>query len=250
MIQSWLLFLPWSDVMHKSHLQENGKGYWTVGWNAVLCIALSLSSLSSSTQQTLFSLFYFYPQTQHNRDSLSGNSYWTNTSKSNPETEIAQWLEHQTHDWKVTGLSPCRSNRRLLLSRVNFVCGLVFRYPFHLCYRNSTLKIPIILPKKCRWQVTAKHARTLCTWLGMKWHGGWLHGSSTSWVLRSCSTVSSRLLFYCLWVVDNIFCEFYTIASVSSTLLIYCLWVLHCCLLSVSSALLFLWVLQCKLSFV
>ena len=30
----------------------------------------------------------------------------------------AQWLEHWTHDWKVTGLNPCRSSGRIFFSRV------------------------------------------------------------------------------------------------------------------------------------
>ena len=41
------------------------------------------------------------------------------------------------------------------------------------CYRNSTYKILVILPKV---QVTAKHACILRMWLCMKWHGAWLYG--------------------------------------------------------------------------
>ena len=33
---------------------------------------------------------------------------------------------------------------------------------------------------KCRWQVTAKHAYTLCMWLCMKGHGAWLYGVHTT----------------------------------------------------------------------
>ena len=43
----------------------------------------------------------------------------------------AQWLEHRTSDWKVTGLNPCRSGGRIFFSRVEFLCWLLFRYPFH-----------------------------------------------------------------------------------------------------------------------
>ena len=35
---------------------------------------------------------------------------------------IAQWLECQTHDQKIAGLSPGRSSSRILFSRVNFLC--------------------------------------------------------------------------------------------------------------------------------
>ena len=52
---------------------------------------------------------------------------------------IAQWLEHQTRDSKITGLNPCRSGRRVFFSRVDFLCWLLFRYPFHPpCYHSST----------------------------------------------------------------------------------------------------------------
>ena len=37
---------------------------------------------------------------------------------------IAQWLEHQTHDWKVAGSNPCTSGGRIFFSRVNFLWWL------------------------------------------------------------------------------------------------------------------------------
>ena len=37
-------------------------------------------------------------------------------------------------------------------------------------------KRPRLFCQKCRWQVTAKHAYTLCLWLCMKWYGAWLYG--------------------------------------------------------------------------
>ena len=44
---------------------------------------------------------------------------------------IVQWLEHWTRDWKVAGSNPCWSGGRIFFSRVNFLCWLLFRYPFH-----------------------------------------------------------------------------------------------------------------------
>ena len=35
---------------------------------------------------------------------------------------IAQWLERQTRDRKVPGLSPGRNSGRIFFSRVNFLC--------------------------------------------------------------------------------------------------------------------------------
>ena len=44
---------------------------------------------------------------------------------------IAQWLEHRTRDWKVGGSNPCWNGGRIFFSRVDFLCWLLFRYPFH-----------------------------------------------------------------------------------------------------------------------
>ena len=89
---------------------------------------------------------------------------------------IAQWLECRTRDWKVAGSNPCRSGRRILFSRVDFLCWLLFRYPFHPCVTTVAHKRSRSFCQKCRWQVTAKHTYTLCMWLCMKWHGAWLYG--------------------------------------------------------------------------
>ena len=84
---------------------------------------------------------------------------------------IAQCLERRTRDWKVTGSNPCRSCGRIFFSRVNFLCWLLFRYPFHPRITAVARKRSRSFCQKCRWQVTAKHAYTLCMWLCMKWHG-------------------------------------------------------------------------------
>ena len=80
---------------------------------------------------------------------------------------------------KVAGSNPCRSGGRIFFSRVNFLCRLLFRYPFH---PRVARKRPRSFCQKCRWQVTAKHAYTLRMWLCMKWHGAWLYG-----VHRTCA---------------------------------------------------------------
>ena len=89
---------------------------------------------------------------------------------------IAQGLEHQTRDRKVTGSNPCWSGGRIFFSRVNFLCWLLFRYLFHPCVTTVARKRPRSFYEKRRWQVTAKHAYTLRMWLCMKWHGAWLYG--------------------------------------------------------------------------
>ena len=70
------------------------------------------------------------------------------------------------------GSNPCRSGGRILFSGVNFLCWLLFRYPFHPCVTTAACKSSRSFCQKCRWQVTAKHTYTLCIiWLCMKWHG-------------------------------------------------------------------------------
>ena len=46
---------------------------------------------------------------------------------------VAQWLECRTCEWKVTGSNPCGSGGRIVFSRVNILCWLLFWYPFHPC---------------------------------------------------------------------------------------------------------------------
>ena len=89
---------------------------------------------------------------------------------------IAQWLEHRTHDRKVPGSSPGRSGGRSFFSRVNFLCWLLFQYPFHPCVTAVSCKRSRSICQKCRWQVTAKHTLTLPMWLWMKRHCKLVHG--------------------------------------------------------------------------
>ena len=90
---------------------------------------------------------------------------------------IAQWLEHRTRDWKVAGSNPCwKGGGRIFFSRVDFLCWLLFRYPFRPRVTTVARKRSWSFCQKCRWQATAKHAYTLRMWLCMKWHGAWLYG--------------------------------------------------------------------------
>ena len=78
---------------------------------------------------------------------------------------IAQWLEHRTRDWKVAGSNPCWNGGRIFFSRVDFLCWLLFRYPFHPPVTAVARKKSRSFCQKCRWQVTAKHAYTLRMWI-------------------------------------------------------------------------------------
>ena len=73
---------------------------------------------------------------------------------------IAQWLEHRTRDWKVAGSNPCWNGGRIFFSRVDFLCWLLFRYPFHPRVTTVARKKSRSFCQKCRWQVTAKNTHT------------------------------------------------------------------------------------------
>ena len=84
-------------------------------------------------------------------------------------------LAHRTRDWKVAGLSPGRSGRRIVLSRVNFLCWLLFWYLFDPCVTAVAHKRSQTFCQKCRWQITAKHSHTpyIC---GFAWSDMTVHG--------------------------------------------------------------------------
>ena len=77
---------------------------------------------------------------------------------------------------KGHGFESLPERREIFFSRVNFLCWLLFRYPFHPRVTAVARKRPRSFCQKCRWQVTAKHAYTLRMWLNMKCHGAWLYG--------------------------------------------------------------------------
>ena len=91
-------------------------------------------------------------------------------------TGITQWLERRTRDWKVAGLNPCRSGGRIFLSRVNYLCWLLFRYPFYPHVTAVARERYRSFCQKYRLQLQYACAYTLCMWLCMKWHGAWLYG--------------------------------------------------------------------------
>ena len=99
---------------------------------------------------------------------------------------IAQWLERRIRHWKVASSNPRRNGGRILFSGVDFLCWLLFRYPFHPRVTAVARKRSRSFCPKCRWQVTAKHAYTIHVWLCMKWHGAWLYG-----VHRTCAETAA-----------------------------------------------------------
>ena len=115
---------------------------------------------------------------------VTSHKFWSHSS--HVGVGISQRLESQTRDWKVVGLNPCRGGGRIFFSRVDFLCWLLFRYPFHLRVTAVARKRSRSFCQKCRWQVTAKHTYTLHMWLCMKWHGASLYG-----VHRTCAETAA-----------------------------------------------------------
>ena len=103
-----------------------------------------------------------------------------------PHLKKGAGIAHRTRDWKVAASNPCWSSGRIFFSRVEFLCWLLFRYPFQPCVTTVARKRSRSLCQKCRRQVTAKHACTLRMWLCMKWHSAWLYG-----VHRTCAETAA-----------------------------------------------------------
>ena len=76
-----------------------------------------------------------------------------------------QWLERRTREWKVVCSNFCRSGGRIFFSRVDFLCWLLYQYPFHPRVTTVARKKSRSFCQKCMWEVTAKHAYTLRMWL-------------------------------------------------------------------------------------
>ena len=71
---------------------------------------------------------------------------------------IAQRLERRSRDGKVAGSNPGRRGRWNFFSGVNFLCWLLFWYPFLPSVTAVARKRSRSFRQKCRWQVTAVHA--------------------------------------------------------------------------------------------
>ena len=126
----------------------------TVNW----CIVVLFTSARNVRRDGVTSLWWiFETRAIKERKSLLQNQI--------PGAGIAQWLEHRTRDWKVAGSNPCWNGGRIFFSRVDFLCWLLFRYPFHPRVTTVARKKSRSFCQKCRWQVTAKHAYTLRMWI-------------------------------------------------------------------------------------
>ena len=72
---------------------------------------------------------------------------------------------------------PAGTAGELSSPRLNFLCWLLYRYPFHPCVTAVARKRSRSFRQKCWWQVTAKHTYTLPMWLWMRWHCKLVYGS-------------------------------------------------------------------------
>ena len=72
-----------------------------------------------SFENCSFCLLYWYL----NEDCSNGIILWG--------AGLVQWLERRTRDRNVARSNPCRSGGGFFLSGVNFLCWLLFLYPFY-----------------------------------------------------------------------------------------------------------------------
>ena len=96
-----------------------------------------------------------------------------------PAVRVTPWpvpAVKVTRDWKVAGLNPCMSGRKIFFPRVDFLCWLLFQYPFHPRVTAVARKRSWSFCQKCRWQVTAKKRMHLTyvalhevTWCTVVW---------------------------------------------------------------------------------
>ena len=93
---------------------------------------------------------------------------------------IAQWLEHQTHDRKVVGLNPCRSSGINFFSGVNFLCWLLFQYPFYPCV--------IAVACKRSWSVCQSAGGRL----QINTHTPYIRGFARSDMVHGCMVYTER----------------------------------------------------------
>ena len=183
-------------------------------------ISSGLTWGSSSTSLLLTSLgtlgkLYVHRNRRLIRDGSRGrpprlshsSELWGLGTNETVEAGIAQWLERRTRDWKVAGSNACWSGGRILFSRIDFLCWLLFRYPFHPRVTAVARKRSRSFCQKCRWQVTAKHAYILRMWLCLKWHGAWLYGvhrTCAATAAVSCGTSHASAVSTPLrWIINN-----------------------------------------------
>ena len=96
---------------------------------------------------------------------------------------ITQWLERRTRNRKFAGSNPCWSGGRIFFSKVNFLCWVLFRYPFHFRVTAVAHKRPRSFCQKYRWQLQLNtHTPYVC---GFAWsdmvHGCVVYTERADW---------------------------------------------------------------------
>ena len=106
-------------------------------------------------------------------------------------------VDRPTLDGRVSVSSPERSGWRIFFSRFNFLCWLLFWYPFHPRVTALARKKSQSFCQKRWWQVTAKHMHPvyiLYVCVVEQWHCKLVHGSV--WCKQNVRRDNSSFTWY------------------------------------------------------
>ena len=93
---------------------------------------------------------------------------------------IAQRLERRTRDWKVAGSWHCRSGGRIVSSRANFLCWLLFLNPVHPHVTAAARKTP------------SSFCQCACGRLQLNTHAPYVCGFAWRNKVRGCMVYTER----------------------------------------------------------
>ena len=137
------------------------------------CIRRKTSELQGCIWTGNTSCFRFWSLTQVSRYSTPLTNFgrsevWYKARWDDPSSDGGRdsSVVRAPDSWlKGRGFESLLERRENFFSRVDFLCWLLFRYPFHPRVTTVARKKSRSFCQKCRWQVTAKHAYTLRMWI-------------------------------------------------------------------------------------
>ena len=98
----------------------------------------------------------------YNQSSTLKELYWSLKSHSSQTKKLSLNANRKTQHPEIPAESKVPTSTQtmfiIFFSRVDFLCWLLFQYPFHPCGTAVARKRSRSFWEKCRWQVVVKHA--------------------------------------------------------------------------------------------